>query len=74
MISVDEAQDIILRNVSSATTLTIDIKESNGYILAKDVHSVEAVPAFPASIKVKQINSFFNNHKFKIGWICSSCQ
>lgn len=52
MISIPEAQRIVLSETSSLPTRTISLYEAIGRILAADVHAKDDLPPFPASIKV----------------------
>ena len=51
MISVDEAQKIVLGQCSALGTMKIRFSEALGYVLAEDVFAADALPPFPASIK-----------------------
>ncbi|XP_014485463.1 PREDICTED: gephyrin [Dinoponera quadriceps] len=51
MISVEEAMELIRKNVPKAETEVVNTKDAYGRILAKDVYSFYDLPPFRASIK-----------------------
>lgn len=55
MLSIAEAQDTVLKAITPLGSQNIALAESVGYILAKDVHAIEPLPPFPASIKVDDL-------------------
>ena len=52
MISIPEAQRIVLAESEALPSITASLSEAVGAILAEDVQAPENVPPFPASIKV----------------------
>lgn len=52
MISIPEAQKIVLAETERLPSVSIPLSEAQGRILAEDVQAQEDVPPFPASIKV----------------------
>ena len=52
MISIPEAQKIVLAETERLPGVSIPLSEAQGRILAEDVQAQEDVPPFPASIKV----------------------
>ena len=52
MISVDEAQRIVLDACAPLAITTLPTPAAVGYIAAIDVHAKDPLPPFPASIKV----------------------
>lgn len=51
MISMEEAQELIAKNIQMTETEVVNIKNAHGRVLAKDVHSSCNLPPFRASIK-----------------------
>ena len=56
MISIPEAQRIVLAETEALPSITASLSEAVGAILAEDVQAPEDVPPFPASIKVEAQN------------------
>ena len=52
MISIPEAQEIVLSETQCLPSISVDLLEAVGHTLAEDVQAPEDVPPFPASIKV----------------------
>ena len=52
MISIPEAQKIVLNETRCLPSVSKALSEAQGCILAEDVQAPEDVPPFPASIKV----------------------
>lgn len=53
MISIPEAQRIVLAETEALSSITASLSEAVGAILAEDMQAPEDVPPFPASIKVE---------------------
>lgn len=51
MISVEEALNVVLSNVSPLPTVTMRLQDARGYVLARDVRAKDPVPKYKASIK-----------------------
>ncbi|CAL4146150.1 unnamed protein product, partial [Meganyctiphanes norvegica] len=51
MISVEEAQKMVLTNAERCNTKMVPMAEALGSVLAQDVYAKDALPPFPASIK-----------------------
>ena len=51
MISVEEAQNIVLGHCSTLGIIKMKFSEAHGFILAEDVFATDPLPPFPASIK-----------------------
>ena len=51
MISIPEAQQLVLAETRRLASVAVALPESVGRILAEDVQAPEDVPPFPASIK-----------------------
>ena len=51
MISVDEAQRIVLSHCDNLGTEEVAFNKALGRVLAEDVFARDALPPFPASIK-----------------------
>ena len=51
MISVAEAQRIVLKECVSLGTVVVSLDEALGRILSHDVYAKDPLPPFPASIK-----------------------
>ncbi|CAI5473220.1 unnamed protein product [Closterium sp. Yama58-4] len=51
MVSVDEAQKLVLEHAKPLPAVTVSLNESLGCVLAKDFIAPEPMPPFPASIK-----------------------
>ena len=52
MISIPDAQEVVLRETLQTSTETRPLHSAIGTILAEDVLAVDNLPPFPASIKV----------------------
>lgn len=52
MISIPEAQTVVLKETISLPKNDILLHQATGTILAADVHAKDNLPPFPASIKV----------------------
>ena len=52
MISIPEAQDIVLSQTQALPSVSVALPEAVDSTLAEDVHAPDDVPPFPASIKV----------------------
>ncbi len=52
MISIPEAQEIVLSETQPLPSVSVDLAEAVGSVLAENVQAPENVPPFPASIKV----------------------
>lgn len=52
MISIAEAQEIVLHNSETLSVVEASLTEALGLVVAEDVFAKEPLPAFPASIKV----------------------
>lgn len=55
MISIPEAQHIVLAESQALPSISVSLSEACGAILAEDVSAPEDVPPFPASIKVHHV-------------------
>ena len=53
MISVPDAQDIILQHTSSLEEQQKSLADAVGCVLAADVHALDDIPPYRASIKVR---------------------
>ncbi|EFJ48728.1 hypothetical protein VOLCADRAFT_90518 [Volvox carteri f. nagariensis] len=51
MISIPEAQDIVLSHTLPLGAVTVHLSDALGRVLAEDVHAPDSLPPFPASIK-----------------------
>ena len=51
MISVNDAQKIVLDQCSTLGTIAVKFSDALGYVLAEDVFATDPLPPFPASIK-----------------------
>ncbi|GMH32502.1 hypothetical protein BSKO_00336 [Bryopsis sp. KO-2023] len=51
MISIAEAQRIVLENTHTLSAVDVPVSESVGFVVAEDVQAKEPLPPFPASIK-----------------------
>ena len=52
MLSIAEANQIVLGSISPLEAVDIDLLSATGYVLASDIMAQEPLPPFPASIKV----------------------
>ena len=52
MIGIPEAQEVVLSETQYLPSVSVDLPEAVGCILAEEVRAAEDVPPFPASIKV----------------------
>lgn len=55
MISIPEAQDIVLSHTETLGPVTVSLSAALGHTLAEDVHARDNLPPFPASIKVRML-------------------
>ena len=55
MISIPEAQKIVLAETACLPSVSVALTEAVGCILSEDVQAPENVPPFPASIKVETL-------------------
>jgi hypothetical protein len=63
MLSIAEAQETVLKAVSTLGSQKLKITDAVGQILAQDVRAQEPLPPFPASIKVAELADLqYNNH------------
>ena len=53
MISIPEAQRIVLQHTQVTQPREVGLQDALGRVLAHDVHAQEPLPPFPASIKVR---------------------
>ncbi len=53
MISIPEAQELVLSETQPLPSVSVDLAEAVGSVLAENVQAPENVPPFPASIKVR---------------------
>ena len=57
MISIPEAQRIVLQHAQVTQSREVGLQDALGRVLAQDVHAQEPLPPFPASIKVTEFDS-----------------
>ena len=57
MISIPEAQRIVLQHAQVTQPREVGLQDALGRVLAQDVHAQEPLPPFPASIKVTESDS-----------------
>ena len=56
MISIPEAQDVVLAESQCLPSLSVNLADADGCILSEGVKAPEDVPPFPASIKVCKLS------------------
>lgn len=54
MVSIAEAQEIVLKAINPLPSVSLGLSDAVGYILGEDVIAREPLPPFPASIKVQR--------------------
>ncbi len=59
MISIPEAQELVLSETQPLPSVSVDLAEAVGSVLAENVQAPENVPPFPASIKVRSTSQPF---------------
>lgn len=64
MISMDEAQKIVLDNTSTLPLVSVELQDALGLILGENVIAKDCLPPFPASIKVG--NPGFDTREMRI--------